>query len=131
MEMRRWVFVVLVYPCLPATFATADPATNAPSIFPAVTVVGHSSPSSLTSPSLPQAAGENTAIPVGFTIKSSAQTYEGRASNFEDLLKGTPGLPPQSEDEVEVSKISMRGSGIDSADEPLGVEFMLDGMSFQ
>ena len=24
----------------------------------------------------------------------------------------------------------MRGSGIDSADEPLGVEFLLDGVSF-
>ena len=54
----------------------------------------------------------------------------GRASSFQDLLQGVPGLFMQSENGVEISKVSMRGSGIDSADEPLGVEFLLDGVSF-
>jgi iron complex outermembrane receptor protein len=36
----------------------------------------------------------------------------------------------QSENGVEMSKVSIRGSGIESDDEPLGVEFLLDGISF-
>ena len=103
--------------------------TNAPTELPPVTVVGH--PESLTSPSPDQAAKQKTQIPGGFSVQSSDDMHQGRASNFEDLLHGTPGLFLQSENESEVSKISMRGSGIDSADEPLGVEFLLDGMSFQ
>ena len=54
----------------------------------------------------------------------------GRASNFEDLLQRTPGVFLQSENGVEVSKISIRGSGITSEDEPLGVMFLLDGLNF-
>src|SRR5207244_9518892 len=54
----------------------------------------------------------------------------GRASNFEDLLQRTPGVFLQSENGAEVSKISIRGSGITSEDEPLGVMFLLDGLNF-
>jgi len=54
----------------------------------------------------------------------------GRASNFEDLLQRTPGVFLQSENDAEVSKISIRGSGITSEDEPLGVMFLLDGLNF-
>ena len=96
-----------------------------------IEVIRHPERNSLTSPSADTAAAQKTEIPGGFTIKGNNEMGKGRASNFEDLLQGTPGLFLQSENEVEVSKISMRGSGIDSADEPLGVEFLLDGMSFQ
>jgi iron complex outermembrane recepter protein len=54
----------------------------------------------------------------------------GRASNFEDLLQRTPGVFLQSQNGAEVSKISIRGSGITSEDEPLGVMFLLDGLNF-
>jgi iron complex outermembrane receptor protein len=54
----------------------------------------------------------------------------GRASNFEDLLQRTPGVFLQSENGSEVSKISIRGSGITSEDEPLGVMFLMDGLNF-
>jgi iron complex outermembrane recepter protein len=54
----------------------------------------------------------------------------GRASNFEDLLQRTPGVFLQSENGAEVSKISIRGSGITSEDEPLGVMFLLDGLNY-
>jgi iron complex outermembrane receptor protein len=54
----------------------------------------------------------------------------GRASNFEDLLQRIPGIFFQSENGAEVSKISIRGSGITSEDEPLGVMFLLDGLTF-
>ena len=51
----------------------------------------------------------------------------GRAWNFEDLLQRTPGVFLQTENGAEVSKVSIRGSGILSEDEPLGVQFLLDG----
>ncbi|PYI49295.1 MAG: hypothetical protein DMF11_01485 [Verrucomicrobia bacterium] len=54
----------------------------------------------------------------------------GRASNFEDLLQGAPGVFAQSENGMEVTKISVRGSGITAEDEPLGVMFLLDGLSY-
>ena len=54
----------------------------------------------------------------------------GRASNFEDLLQRTPGVFLQSENGAEVSKISIRGSGITSEEEPLGVMFLMDGLNF-
>lgn len=53
----------------------------------------------------------------------------GRASNFEDLLQQTPGLFLQSDSGTEVTRISIRGSGILSDNEPLGVQFMLDGLT--
>ena len=104
--------------------------TNAPTILPEITVVGHPVPDSLTSPSAETAAGQYKQIPGGFTVKTADEMNKGRTSNFQDLLQGVPGLFMQSENGVEISKVSMRGSGIDSADEPLGVEFLLDGVSF-
>ncbi|HTX22762.1 MAG TPA: TonB-dependent receptor [Candidatus Aquilonibacter sp.] len=95
-----------------------------------MTIIGHAAPASLTSPSAAQAAIQNTEIPGGFTIKTTDEMDKGRASNFQDLLQSVPGLFMQSENGMEISKISIRGSGIESDDEPLGVEFLLDGMSF-
>src|SRR5260370_42583156 len=54
----------------------------------------------------------------------------GGGANFEELLKRTPGVFLQAENGVGVSKISIRGSGITSEDEPLGVNFLLDGLNF-
>jgi iron complex outermembrane recepter protein len=101
--------------------------TNAPAVLPSITVIGKTS---LTSPSAAQAARQYTQIPGGFTIKTTDEMNKGRASNFLDLLQNTPGLFIQSENGVEMSKVSIRGSGIESDDEPLGVEFLLDGISF-
>ena len=87
-------------------------------------------PDSLTSPSAEKSAEQNKQIPGGFTVKTADEMKKGRASNFLDLLQGVPGLFMQSENGVEISKVSIRGSGIESDDEPLGVEFLLDGISF-
>jgi len=103
--------------------------TNAPTVLPTITVIGHMKQESLTSPSPEKADEQKQQIPGGFTVKSN--TEQGRTSNFQDLLEGTPGVTLQTENGVEVSKISIRGSGINSADEPLGVEVLLDGISFQ
>jgi outer membrane receptor protein involved in Fe transport len=106
------------------------PSTNAPTVLPEVTVVGHTRPGSLTSPTLDQADGQKEQVPGGFTTRGTGEMDRGRASNFQDLLQGVPGVTLQTENGMEVSKVSIRGSGILSEDEPLGVAFLLDGFSF-
>lgn len=102
--------------------------TNAPMVLPPVNVIGHKT--SLTSPAVQKAAEQCKQIPGGFTVKTTDEMDKGRASSFLDLLQGVPGLFMQSENGVEMSKVSIRGSGIESDDEPLGVEFLLDGITF-
>ena len=94
-----------------------------------VTVTGEAT-GSLTSVSPEESAKQKTQIPGAFTVKTTDDMDLGRASNFEDLLQRTPGVFLQSENGAEVSKISIRGSGITSEDEPLGVMFLLDGLNF-
>ena len=95
----------------------------------AVTVTGEAT-SSLTSVSPEESAKQKTQVPGAFAVKTADDMELGRASNFEDLLQRTPGVFLQSENGSEVSKISIRGSGITSEDEPLGVMFLLDGLNF-
>src|SRR5437667_822448 len=85
---------------------------------------------SLTSASPEESAKQKTQVPGGFTIKTADEMKRGRASNFEDLLQRAPGVFLQTENGAEVSKISIRGSGITSEDEPLGVMFLLDGLNY-
>ena len=94
-----------------------------------VTVTGEET-GSLTSLSPEESAKQKRQVPGAFTVKTTDDMELGRASNFEDLLQRTPGVFLQSENGVEVSKISIRGSGITSEDEPLGVIFLLDGLNF-
>jgi len=95
----------------------------------AVTVTGEAT-DSLTSVSPEESAKQKTQVPGAFSVKTADDMEFGRASNFEDLLQRTPGVFLQSENGSEVSKISIRGSGITSEDEPLGVMFLLDGLTF-
>jgi len=126
---RTLAFILTMTALVPARLKGADTTpTNAPAILPGTVVVGR--PQSLTSPSADRAAEQKTQIPGGFTIKTAEDMNQGRASNFLDLLQGVPGLFLQSENGTEMSRVSIRGSGIESDDEPLGVEFLLDGMSF-
>ena len=94
-----------------------------------VTVTGEAI-GSLTSGSPEETAKQKTQIPGAFTVRTADDIELGRASNFEDLLQRVPGVFLQSENGAEVSKISIRGSGITSEDEPLGVMFLLDGLNF-
>ncbi len=94
-----------------------------------VTVTGEAT-GSLTSGSPEESAKRKTQVPGAFTVKTNDDMELGRASNFEDLLQRTPGVFLQSENGSEVSKISIRGSGITSEDEPLGVMFLMDGLNF-
>jgi iron complex outermembrane receptor protein len=106
------------------------PGTNVPALLPSITVIGTNIARSLTSPSATRSVMQKSEIPGGFTVKTTEDMKQGRSSNFQDLLQGVPGLFLQSENGMEISKVSMRGSGIGSADEPIGVEFLLDGISF-
>ena len=94
-----------------------------------ITVTGEET-GSLISVSPEESAKQRTQIPGAFTVKTTDDMQLGRASNFEDLLQRTAGVFLQSENGAEVSKISIRGSGITSEDEPLGVMFLLDGLNF-
>lgn len=94
-----------------------------------VIVTGQAEPESLTSPSAENAAEQENQVPGGFTLRDAEETKRGRASNFEDLLKRTPGLFLQTDNGTEVTKVSIRGSGVLSESEPLGVQFMLDGLT--
>src|SRR5215471_13451720 len=79
-----------------------------------------------------ESAEQKTEVPGAFTVKTTDDMELDRASNFEDLLQRTPGVFLQSENGMEVSRISIRGSGITSQDEdePLGVMFLMDGLNF-
>jgi len=107
----------------------AAETSNKPAETEEVTVTGEAT-GSLTSVSPEESSKEKTRVPSGFTIKTAAEMKRGRASNFEDLLQRAPGIFLQSENGFEVSKISIRGSGITSEDEPLGIMFLLDGLSY-
>ena len=90
---------------------------------------GSELPESNTAPSIDEAEKQKEEIPGGLTIKDTDEMNRGRASNFEDLLQRTLGVFMQTENGAEVSKVSIRGSGILSEDEPLGVQFILDGLT--
>src|SRR5215468_992225 len=94
-----------------------------------VTVTGGPT-GSLISVAPEESAKQKTQIPGAFTLRTNDDMEFGRASNFGDLLQRTPGAFLQSENGMEVSKISIRGSGITSGDEPLGAMFLMDGLNF-
>jgi iron complex outermembrane receptor protein len=76
-----------------------------------------------------EAAKKKKEIPGGFTLQGSDQMYKGRVSSMDDLFQNAPGLVMLSENEVEVSKVFIRGSGVFSEDEPNGVQYLIDGLT--
>ncbi len=123
MRRSKLIFIAIIQLITVGSFANAQEATSR------VIVTGETESESLTSPSAEKAAEQKSEIPGGFTLKTPDGMDRGRASNFEDLLKQTPGLYLQTDNGTEVTKVSIRGSGILSEDEPLGVQFMLDGLT--
>jgi iron complex outermembrane receptor protein len=127
-SLRSYFWVIsLIASCVRQILA--QDSAPAPSEAAAVTVTGEAI-GTLTTASPDESAKQKTQIPGAFTLKTNEDMELGRASNFEDLLQRTPGVFLQSENGSEVSKISIRGSGITSEDEPLGVMFLMDGLNF-
>jgi len=110
--------------------AAAEPnTTNGPTVLPPITVIGQPE-SSATSPPIESAEEQKQQVPGGFTLRSAQIMDEGRGSSFEDLLQGVPGVDLQSQNGMELTRVSIRGSGILNDDEPIGVQFLLDGFPF-
>src|SRR5437773_1869087 len=127
---RRWrVLAITAVAIIGIQIAQAAETSNNPAETEEVTVTAEAN-GSLTSVSPEESSKQKRQVAGGFTIKSADEMKLGRASNFGDLLQRTPGVFLQSENGAEVSKISIRGSGITSEDEPLGVMFLLDGLNF-
>jgi iron complex outermembrane receptor protein len=127
---RRWsVLAITTVSVIGIQTAQGAEASNDSAETAEVTVTAEAT-GSLTSVSPEESAKQKTQVPGAFTVKTTDDMKLGRASNFEDLLQRTPGVFLQSENGAEVSKISIRGSGITSEDEPLGVMFLLDGLNF-
>src|SRR5215471_1386046 len=127
-SLRSYFWVILLIGSCARQVLSQD-SIPAPAEAEGVTVTGEPT-GSLISVSPEEAAKQKTQIPGAFTLKTNDDMELGRASNLEDLLQRTPGVFLQSANGMEVSKISIRGSGITSEDEPLGVMFLMDGLSF-
>ena len=112
---------MLLHLSLTCAARAADPATVDSTVSSTVTVTAEALPE--------ESAAEQTTVPGGLTIRDADEMNRGRASNFDDLLRRTPGLFMQTENGTEVTKVSIRGSGVLSENEPLGVQFMLDGLT--
>ena len=131
MRNRRFALFIFVSSFATATLRSAEvPSTNTPTVLPTITVTATNETPSLTSPTIGVAQEQNQQVPGGFTIRDSSQLERNRGSSFEDLLGGVPGLNLQSQNGMEATKISIRGSGILSDDEPLGLQVLLDGFTF-
>jgi iron complex outermembrane recepter protein len=107
---------------------TNSPAPSIDSLFTLepVTVFGTNS---LTSPSIREAERKKREIPGGFTIQGIEDLNKSRASSLDDLLQNTPGVIMMSENEVDVSKIYIRGYGVIQEDEPSSVQYLIDGLT--
>jgi iron complex outermembrane recepter protein len=111
------------------SFSAETPSTNNVNVLPPVTVTGHPEVSSLTSPGIESSEEQKRQVPGGYTVRDT-RDVRGRTSSFQDLLGGVPGLTLQTENGMELTKVSIRGSSLLSEDEPLGVIFLLDGFPF-
>jgi iron complex outermembrane recepter protein len=108
---------------------STSPGTVSAIPLPPVTVTGATNRGSLTSPPISEAARKKKEVPGGFTIQGIDELNQSRASSLDDLLQNAPGVVMLSENEVEVSKIYIRGYGVIQEDEPSSVQYLLDGLT--
>ncbi len=114
-----------VFSCL----AADSISTNQPAVLPSVVVVGSAEPDSLDSPSIADAAGQKREVPGSFSLRDTQDMNLGRVSGFPDLLARVPGVILQTENGMEAGEVSIRGSGVLSDEEPVGVQFLQDGFA--
>ena len=68
-------------------------------------------------------------VPGAVSVVGQDELLAGRGGRFEDWLRFVPGVSLSSDNAADTSKISMRGSGIQS-DEALGVQVLMDGLVY-
>jgi iron complex outermembrane recepter protein len=125
MRLGIHTFVLLTISVLPV----GAQSSNAPAIpLPPVVVKGITNRASLTSPSIIEAEKKKHEVPGGFTVQGIDELNLSRASSLDDLLENAPGVVMLSENEVEVSKIYIRGYGVIQEDEPSSVQYLIDGL---
>jgi iron complex outermembrane receptor protein len=112
-----------------ASPGTVVPGTGPAIHLPTVTVRGAINKSSLTSPSIEEAEHIKKEVPGGFTLQGLHSMNQGRVSSLDDLMQDAPGFVTLSENNVEVSKVFIRGSGVIQEDEPIGVQYLMDGLT--
>jgi len=125
--LRAAILVATIQLLAPPVLQSAP--TNAPTVLPPVTVYATNHPSSLTSPPFSEAAQKFRQVPGGFSLQGADRLNQGRASSQDDFFQNAPGLVMRSENQVEVSKVFIRGSGVYSDDEPSGVQYLIDGLT--
>jgi iron complex outermembrane recepter protein len=108
--------------------AAVAPAQQ-PVRLPPVTVIGITNVGSLTSPSIEAAEQIKKKVPGGFTLQGLHSMNLGRVSSLHDLMQDAPGFVTLSENNAEVSKVFIRGSGVIQEDEPIGVQYLMDGLT--
>ncbi len=106
---------------------TGVAAEAVPERMPATIIEGTNAPTALTDPSVNEASRQFKGVPGAMTIKDTSELHLGLASGFQDLFARTPGLVMQSENGSEVGEMSIRGSGVLSDEEPVGIIFLQDG----
>jgi iron complex outermembrane receptor protein len=77
----------------------------------------------------PGGPAQERKFPAALRSKASIRWIRGRASSMDDLFQNAPGLVMLSENEAEMSKVFIRGSGVYSEDEPAGVQYLIDGLT--
>jgi len=81
----------------------------------------------LTTPSAQDAVSQIDRTPGGASMRLADRFQNGPARSMGDLLKGIPGIRCESEG-TQTNKVSIRGSGIQTDDGPVGIQFLLDGI---
>jgi iron complex outermembrane recepter protein len=132
---KRTILLALVSLCLcpvPHQTMASDPdaqsqsGTQSGNTMPEVVVTG--TDASSLSPDFTTRAAQLDKIPGAVNTVPSDHFQTGRGAYLEDFLPYTPGVYIQSEQGSEDTKVSIRGSGIQS-DDIAGLEILLDGMN--
>ena len=126
-----WGFAVILLVSGAGNLLAEESAGNTGEVtrLPVVVVEGAAPSPSFTSPPVTAAARELGRVPGGTDLVVPDRFDTGRASNFEEVFQRSPGAFFHSDNGMEAAKVSIRGSGLQS-DDPLGVQFLLDGLSY-
>jgi iron complex outermembrane recepter protein len=119
---RFLLFTVLL---MPSGVSAQNPGAQTPVVLPGIVVTG--SIGSAVSPDVQTAKQLLDHYPGATSLVTSQDFSLGRGSYLEDYIRFEPGVLIQSAQGSEDTKVSIRGSGIQS-DDIAGLELLIDGM---